>query len=411
MKHYLPLFIALALSFNLAAQHNEFEIYPNGLIYSKSTMNQLSTIVDSLNLKYKSCELDREFRSKSQAVGNHIELRENNVEDIENQISYDDFVTKYPDAKVKKDILIVRYLYESYNKEAQVDFSEVTVKSSYSKRILLSNNNDLYSQKLVGCWILNYEEESDYCKESISAFFFPKGFKADVIPERYARMIGYADCLIDTTAPKLLEDGEPGWVALPKNWKKLSKAKQEVLLETMRRTRVMGQCSMDDSPRTHAINIAVLSAQTTNWEVFLKAHLDIMNDRFDRISDGSYAWAARNTYIRELEQLEINVADLVFGISLRIENPAEFHYFGSVGRLGRALSETKNSTEMEQIMLTMIEDSELDDYNRIIAYFLFINYNHYIEDESIKSENLEQLKNSVALLPQHLKSEIEFEEE
>ncbi|MBK7243510.1 MAG: hypothetical protein IPH98_06560 [Saprospiraceae bacterium] len=72
-----------------------------------------------------------------------------------------------------------------------------------------------------------------------------------------------------------------------------------------------------------------------------------MNDRFDRKSDGSYAWGQRNTYIKELEELNINVPDLILGILFRIENPASNHYFGSIGRVGRALSETKNRNEIE----------------------------------------------------------------
>ena len=51
---------------------------------------------------------------------------------------------------------------------------------------------------------------------------------------------------------------------------------------------------MDNSPRIHALNIAKLSAETINWEVFLRAHLDIMKDKFERMSDGSYAFGGRN---------------------------------------------------------------------------------------------------------------------
>jgi hypothetical protein len=97
--------------------------------------------------------------------------------------------------------------------------------------------------------------------------------------------------------------------------------KKEKLLDEMRSTRVIGRCSQDDSPREHAVNIALLSAETNNWEVFIKAHLDILNDSFDRMSDGSYAWNRRKTYIREIEDLNIDVEDLILGISLRIENP------------------------------------------------------------------------------------------
>jgi len=169
----------------------------------------------------------------------------------------------------------------------------------------------------------------------------------------------------------------------------------------MRSTRVIGGCSQDSRPREHAVNIALLSAETYNWEVFLKAHLDIMNDRFERVSDGNYAWGQRNTYIKELEELNINVTDLILGISFRIENAASNHYYSSIGRVGRALSETKNRTEIENAILSIIMDTELDYYNRLVFYFLFKNYNYHIKDETIKKESNEKLVSAVATLPNY----------
>jgi len=54
-------------------------------------------------------------------------------------------------------------------------------------------------------------------------------------------------------------------------------------LQLKRNRRVVGGCSMDSSPRYHAFNIALLSAETTKWDVFLKSHLNIMNVRFNRV--------------------------------------------------------------------------------------------------------------------------------
>jgi len=178
----------------------------------------------------------------------------------------------------------------------------------------------------------------------------------------------------------------------------------------MRSTRVVGFCSMDSRPRQHAINIALLSAETLNWEVFLKSHLDIMNDRFDRMSDGSYAWANRKTYIKELEELNINVSDLMLGIALRVENPAHNHYFGSIQRLGRAIAESKNKEAFESEMLSMIEDSTLDNFNRVLTYFLFLNYNNSLPVPSDRDKNKERLKNSVAKFPEHIKNKIDWTE-
>lgn len=214
-------------------------------------------------------------------------------------------------------------------------------------------------------------------------------------------MIGYSDCLIDTTTTKFKEDLKSGQVTLPKNWSSLSQKRKSNLLEKMRSTRVVGSCSQDDSPRLHAVNIALLSAETYNWGVFLKAHLDIMNDRFERLSDGSYAWANRNTYIKELEMLNINVIDLILGISFRIENPVSNHYYGSIGRIGRALAETNNREQVEETILSLITDNELDDYNRLLFYFLFRNYNYYIQDETIKTENSTKLANAAKTLPDY----------
>ncbi|TGD79918.1 hypothetical protein [Hymenobacter wooponensis] len=169
-----------------------------------------------------------------------------------------------------------------------------------------------------------------------------------------------------------------------------------------RSRRVVGSCSMDDSPRRHALGIAQLSAEAVNWETFLRAHLDIMNDRFERDSDGSYAWEKRQTYLRELEELDINVPDLLLGISLRIDNPSNNHYFGTVNRVGRALAETQQPREIEQRLLSTVADPTLDTFNRLLAYYLFLNYNQHLPDKAQQRNNILALNESVRNLPSYL---------
>jgi hypothetical protein len=131
-----------------------------------------------------------------------------------------------------------------------------------------------------------------------------------------------------------------------------------------------------------------------------------MNDRFDRVSDGSWAQKGRSTYIREIEDLNINVLDLLFGISLRVNNAAENHYYGSISRLGRALSESKNQIDFENKSLAMIEDNDLDIYNRLLIYFLLRNYNNYLPNEFQQKQNIERLKISISKLPDYVASKI-----
>ena len=97
----------------------EFETHQNGLIYSEITMNKLGRIVDSLNLKYKVCDLNKKFYSKSQTIGHIIKLNEDDIKqakkDMDNNIPFDSFISKYPNAKIEKYVLIVKYKYKKSN--------------------------------------------------------------------------------------------------------------------------------------------------------------------------------------------------------------------------------------------------------------------------------------------------------
>lgn len=461
----------------------EFKTSSKGLIYSDSTMSRLKHIVDTLNLKFKVCNLTKTYLSKPQAKAHFVILDTGNIKhakkDMENNMSFDEFMNKYPLARVDSSLLIVKYLYKNYENNNVVSFNSFLDENE----IEIENNAKLYDTPLKNKWVIDYWEKSTYSEESVRGFFFINDFELHSITEPYARMIQYSDCMVDTSTqifyedakrtgvrynkkePANLEkfmdyihketkmpkrDGDDYWtkyqtwdsLRIPyidsvlqkeEKFKKLLLAavndaisqggssdefeeyvgryySRETELKLKRNRIVVGGCSMDNSPRVHAMNIAVLSAETINWEIFLRAHLDIMNDRFERASDGSYAWGARKTYIKELEELDINVRDLILGISLRIENPSENHYYGNIQRLGRALAETKYANEIEVKMLSMIKDSSLDDFNRLVIYFLYRNYIYFLEDKEQKVENVERLKNAIKGLPTYLSQRININE-
>ncbi len=405
MKPYLCLLTGLFFTAFLNAQP-EFKTYPNGLIYSEATMGKLHRIVDSLNLKYKSCELNRTYYSSAQAKAHIVILEKGNVreakKDMKQGMLFEDFLKKYPGAKVRRNALVVRTNYQDYQGKEVIEYGEVSLNTNYGLEIQRSKADpDIGKQ---GSWL--YDSE----KESLDAFYFTTGIASAPLKENYARRIGYSDCLVDTSASKFKSDASFGRADLPENWQSLSEPEKIKLLDRMRSTKVMGFCSMDDGPRIHAVNIALLSAETTNWEVFLKSHLDIMNDRFDRMTDGSYAQGHRQTYIKELEDLDINVPELILGISLRVENPSRNHYYGSIGRLGRAISESKQKEAFEKEILSMAGDPELDDYNRVIAYFLYKSYLNYLYSGKDNTEKHQKLKTAIARLPGYLKENAVLEE-
>jgi hypothetical protein len=483
----MTLIIACSISTSCSfGQDEEFKIYPNGLMYSDSTMTQLEFIVDSLNLKFRTCDLSKTYYSKYQARANYIMLDRGNIkaarEDMEHKISYLDFIKKYSTSKAETELLVIKYKYRNYREEDVIEYRSLP--DEY--RVNTADKDGIYESLQKGTWVFDHSKKSKYSDESITGFFFTSEFEKSPIADYYARMILYSDCMVDTNntlykesavetgrwqkekendkVKKLLwyihsvtrkpvydkSDHKAYWDQL-KIWnerrigiidtfivkeahfqKLLSDAINSALAEggsndelelyaeryyskkaalELKRSRiVVGGCSMDQAPRIHALEIAVLSAETVNWETFLRSHLDILNDNFSRSSDGSYAWGGRKTYIRELEKLDINVTDLLLGITLRLENPSQNHYFGSIRRLGRALSESSHSKEVESKMLEMIASDSLDDYNRLLIYYLFLNYNHHMDDESRKKDNVVNLKKAVMRLPEYLALRIKPED-
>jgi len=75
---------------------------------------------------------------------------------------------------------------------------------------------------------------------------------------------------------------------------------------------------------------------------------------------------------------------------------------GVMSRMGRALSESEYSNDIELNMLHMISDNGLDDYNRLLVYYLFVSYNNYIEDPYRQKINWDKLQNSLLDFPKYL---------
>jgi hypothetical protein len=409
MKKLFLVCIALSFVCLQPIQSQEFTTYDNGLIYNKSTMSKLAHIVDSLNLQYKYCDLNKTYYGKKQAIGHMVQLGKGAVieakKDIENGISFDAFVKKYPSAKTRKNELIISKTYTRNDTVTSINFSRVNLDNKHSFGLHFSENTAHYTSAKAGTWLYNYDKKY----QTLRAIYFKTKLEAPTLAEKYARMVGYADCLIDTTTTKLKKNTTVRYFDhVSKDLQKLSQREKENLLDSLRGIRVAGRCSMDTSPRFHAVNIALLAAETVNWEIFLRSHLDIMNDRFDRASDASYAQAGRKTYIKELETLNINISDLIFGISLRVENPAKNHYYGTTYRIGRALAESKYKTAIEAQFASMMKDAALDDYNKVIVYFLYRNYIQYLEDKTEKAKSIDRLNLAITTLPDYLKTKIAF---
>jgi hypothetical protein len=498
MTFVSALLLVIVTGTTLHAQTNdrgEFPAYAGGLVYPPETMARLRHIADSLQVRFRSCALDRVYRTSRQARG--VFMR------FEGDRSGVKKVLAALDARATPDELTARFGKLVTTKPTPLVAMEDSATSydddgRFLQYVLIPFDDGwtpLTPEKGAlghkGGWVYDAALETAYGEPYIRAFYFEEEPATIALPDSYARLVQYVDCLVDTTTstrsrssyerPEIPSElssliarlrelmrfaGRPEppkwdeklsrdsldrlyaahnaryreWIRQrDAHWGSLVAARsdlRELLVSTawraiaegysteelelwvalcddpsltldLKRSRtVVGSCSMDDSPRRHALEIAELSAHATRWDVFMRAHLDILNDRFERVSDGSYAWEQRDTYLRELEALDIDVEDLLIGSSLAVENVAANHYFGSIGRLGRALTESSTREQFEEHVLGMMADEALDDFNRARLFLLYTSYLYHLDTKTF-GEKVIALRERASSLPPYIATFIE----
>lgn len=472
MKRYLYLLlIVTGVSYG-----QEFSIHSNGLIYDEATMNKLGHIVDSLNLKFRTCDVAQSYYSYPQGFATFVEVPSKAARKLIDEGATLEEYSRVFHKSVKERLWIIKYNYCNYDEQQVIEYSALPY--GYGQELSITTAEKDKNDKTFG-WVLDDNKTIAVFLENLTTY---------ELPLSYARLVQYVDCMIDTTttiyltkssaqtyqqvksgskADQFLQwaieyPGQPDYPDYEKldgdaytaayesyvdkyqiwdsarikaldnklrnalYWKSLlMEARDEAMatgnsdnklefyvarylskedaLQLKRSRRVMGYCSQDQSPRYHAISICQLAAETAKWDIFLRSHLDIMNDRFERQSDGSYAWAERQTYLKELEELDIAALDLLLGTSLRVHNVGEQHYFSSIGRTGRALADAEDKDALEKQLISMIKDEMLDPYNRLLMAYVFDNYSGNLTDEKRKLASQQKLKEVMSDMPSFIK--------
>ncbi|MCX6315888.1 MAG: hypothetical protein NTW29_01250 [Bacteroidetes bacterium] len=463
------------------ANQGEFATNSNGLIYGISDMQHLRFIVDSLNLRFKTCDLTRNYTAMPQTRHYYISFSSKTndlkeiITDINNGATFEAVRQKYKELSQSVDTQ--RLMIQSgKNDDGKRIFLAGTPSTGYSS-IYGSELANASKEGLPSGWVFDYDTINEYRKSyHLVCYFFPEPWRMPTLPADYSKLIQYVDCMIDTAASILLTDDKPEyrWIDKSKE-RKLLKHKRKLMaffdetagkkisrsdgfltdddlnlvgpdlinnekfkalltnaieeslakklfdntleliaekagmydkaLSMKRSYRVVGMCSMDNSPRLHARDIALLSARAHQWDIFLRAHLDIMNDRFERASDGSYAWGERQTYLKELEELNLDVVDLMLGLTLRAGNTASNHYYGKISRMGRALAESREKARFEERAITIMKDNRLDEFNRGLMFLLYYIYTDYLDNKEGKLKR-DLLRNQVDQFPSFLQTSI-----
>jgi hypothetical protein len=161
---------------------------------------------------------------------------------------------------------------------------------------------------------------------------------------------------------------------------------KEESLNLMRLSPTRGKQSFDSSPINQQLRLCKTSAELSNWDVFIKSLIDIMNDNMDRSVDNSLVRASRKTYFSELEKLPIDLPKLLIGMSLKTSNPNDDHYWGSGDRIGKAIANSNNPDVLIDAFIDVIRNDEIDQFNKLHFYNILKNTEYFTKDEKVKEK-------------------------
>jgi hypothetical protein len=455
MKCSILITAFLYFSFTALSQFRkaEFTLYENGLVYDDTTISLLKHIVDSMHSQYPKSNQQGCYYSQPQTKGHYITSRSGNAKqvllDIQNNISLQDFVKKYPQVKREENLLIVLLERKYSNGINEFRYTPYPENKENYLEICLDNRSELLHitdsdiRGRTGNWVYCYWPPGSDHGECIDAFYLDSPLKTIALPERYAAMLRYADYMIDTSTSIYLPTGQG--ICGPKYEEALKKIVQpdtrdsadkvkkvigeavkealrlkcptsimfenaaekyyskEAALTLKRYRHVFNRCGRDQVYWPHVFDITQLAAETANWPVFIRAHLDLMDNNL-LYPHSNYGKGSGYPLTKELEMIGINMYDLLLAISLNIGKATPDHYKANLAFLGRAFAKSKDRDRLEQALLSMIADNELDDFNRIRMHYLYLNYLHYNQDGlAAKVEKLTEIDKK---LPYHIYSRL-----
>lgn len=423
----------------------------SGDVYADNDILQLKRTADSLNLRYRQYDSTPVYDSWPQTQATYIDF------------TIDGKQLPQLEARFRK-YNTIQQLLKAFPAIRQAD----TIPRLLAKHDGFLYYNGTYGLagihlsgvKTTGPWI--YRVNENYGIKGIHRvhlWLLNKPFASTRLPLEYAKMVQYVDCIVDTSTIVCLakryqevsdsrslqellrvvdqkRGSTPGQQYIRDHFYKDSQIRdllnaavkeaidssyggealvqfvyglypKDTLLLLRRSYQVIPGYSEDDAPSIHATNIAILASQTHQWPVFIRSHLDILHPRLARNAIPVYAAPSRQTYLHELEKLDIQVLPLLLGSVFKAGNLSTNHYYGHLGRIGQAFAASVYTAAFEKQVKACMKDPNLDMINQYNFYLLYTSYCYRQMDVEKAKEKLRELKAEAGGYPALIRRAIE----
>ncbi|MGH1334947.1 MAG: hypothetical protein ACRBFS_02390 [Aureispira sp.] len=386
-------------------------------------MQILHQAVDSINISYKIQKDTSPIpNSLAQGKGFYVVLhlkkdarkkRKAIIKDLQQQISLKDFQKKYtPAIQAEALVLKIPHLHTSGSDSLQTVFYFYQANTDSGEEHLLSIKNKLerYQHSPSIRWVYQWK------KDALEAFYFPEGLNKPLLPAPYVAAAHYAQTLLDPTIPLVLHPLNTlptffrmhDWFSFYRETlPNLSRTEQQTLIDNLRRMNIEVGCGADESLCYHAIILAKLAAQTGNYALFIKAHLEGISN-YSMVYDLGYYYESNqpiyHSGIRELEHLNIDLTAFTVGLLLHTSSYSFSNQIHYSSILQRALVDAKNREQILQQIAAMIQDKKLDPFHRRVAAKFYHQFLFFLPKEGPSlQQHIALFKTALHSLPSYLK--------
>ncbi len=188
MKHLIKLVFFVTLTNYSFAQNTDFLHEINSPI-----VKEINTNVDSLQNLLNQFNLSKNDIINNTATAYYIFMDKGDMKsalnDIENKLPFEDWILKHKEAKIYRDLVILKTDYNNYKNKPMTNYSNLPTKQLLPRSVLTSTDNTYQS----GDWIINYSPSNKAVDEFIIGFYLTSSFGDTKLEEQFPKVIAYGN--------------------------------------------------------------------------------------------------------------------------------------------------------------------------------------------------------------------------
>lgn len=156
---------------------------------------EINSPLDSIKEELTALNLTDSEILKHTASAHYIYMESGNiksaVKDMENNLSFNEWINKYPNVKLEENLLVVKSDYSLMKNKKSTNYASLPSENRLPHSIISKNNLTTSNGK----WIFNYSPKNKFSDEFLIGFYFTSDFGFEALTEHVPKIIAYGNAI------------------------------------------------------------------------------------------------------------------------------------------------------------------------------------------------------------------------